>query len=95
MAGKAHICSNNGAQPEYVHDGVNGILVPPGDEHALTDAINLLLNDNATRSRLGSQAKRDFEQNLDYPVFYQKMTDLYCSLLDTAPVVDIDVSTAD
>ena len=35
MAGKAHIASNNGAQPEYVNDGVNGLLVPPGDEKAL------------------------------------------------------------
>lgn len=90
MAGKAHICSNNGAQPEYVHDGVNGLLVPPGDEQALTDAINSLLNDTATRSRMGIQAQKDFEEKLDYPAFYKKMTDLYRSLLDTAPVVEID-----
>ena len=91
MAGKAHICSNNGAQPEYVHDGVNGILVPPGDEQALTNAINLLLNDTATRSRLGTQAQKDFEDHLDYPAFYKKMTDLYRHLLEAAPVVEIDV----
>ena len=95
MAGKAHICSNNGAQPEYVQDGVNGILVPPGDEQALTDAINRLLTDTATRSRMGTQAKKDFEDNLDYPAFYKKMTDLYRNLLETAPVVDIDVPPAE
>jgi glycosyltransferase involved in cell wall biosynthesis len=92
MAGKAHICSNNGAQPEYVHDGVNGLLVPPGDEHALTTAINVLINDTASRSRMGTQAQKDFQDHLDYPTFYQKMTDLYRSLLDTAPVVDIDTA---
>ena len=90
MAGKAHICSNNGAQPEYVRDGVNGILVPPGNEQALTNAINCLLTDTATRSRMGTQAKKDFESNLDYPAFYKKMTDLYSKLLETAPVVEID-----
>ncbi len=90
MAGKAHICSNNGAQPEYVQDGVNGLLVPPGDEQALTTAINLLLNDTATRSRMGAHAQKDFQENLDYPAFYKKMTDLYRKLLETAPVVDID-----
>ena len=95
MAGKAHICSNNGAQPEYVQDGVNGILVSPGDEQALTDAINRLLTDTATRSRMGTQAKKDFEDNLDYPAFYKKMTDLYRNLLETAPVVDIDVPPAE
>ena len=90
MAGKAHICSNNGAQPEYIHDGVNGILVPPGDEQALAGAINQLLNDPASRSRMGAQAQKDFENNLDYPVFYNKMTNLYRSLLKTEPVVEIN-----
>ena len=51
MAGRAHICSNNGAQPEYVKDNVNGLLVPPGDESALTTAINQLINDAAGRRR--------------------------------------------
>ena len=69
MAGKAHICSNNGAQPEYVNDGVNGLLVPPGDERALTTAINTMLNDTASRSRMGTQAQRDFQEKLDYPTF--------------------------
>ena len=91
MAGKAHICSNNGAQPEYVNDGVNGLLVPPGDERALTTAINTMLNDTASRSRMGTQAQRDFQEKLDYPTFYNKMTDLYRSLLQSAPVVDIDI----
>ena len=39
---------------------------------------------------MGTQAQKDFRDNLDYPTFYQKMTDLYRRLLDTAPVVDID-----
>ncbi len=90
MAGKAHICSNNGAQPEYVTDGVNGLLVPPGDEQVLTHAINQLITDTATRSRMGTQAQKDFQSHLDYPNFYQKMTALYRSMLQTAPVVDID-----
>ena len=90
MAGKAHICSDNGAQPEYVIDGVNGLLVPAGDEMALAEAINKLLDDTATRSRLGAQAQHDFQEKLDYPVFYQKMTDLYRQLLKNKPVVNIE-----
>ena len=91
MAGKAHICSDNGAQPEYVHNGVNGLLVPPGDVQALTDAINRLITDTASRSRMGTQAQKDFEDSLDYPVFYKKMTDLYHSLLEKAPVINIAI----
>ena len=92
MAGRAHICSDNGAQPEYVTNGVNGLLVPPGDEEALAQAINQLLNDTATRSRLGSQAQHDFQEKLDYPVFYQKMTELYRQLLENEPVVNIEAA---
>lgn len=90
MAGKAHICSNNGAQPEYVHDGENGLLVPPGDEQALATAINQLINDTASRSRMGTQAQKDFRDNLDYPTFYHKMTDLYRQLLEKDPVITIE-----
>ena len=90
MAGKAHICSDNGAQPEYVTNGVNGLLVPPGDAKALSKAINQLLNEPAMRSRLGVQAQHDFQEKLDYPVFYRKMTDLYRQLLDNEPVVNIE-----
>jgi glycosyltransferase involved in cell wall biosynthesis len=94
MAGKAHIASNNGAQPEYVNDGVNGLLVPPGDERALTMAINQLINDTASRSRMGTQAQKDFQDNLDYPTFYNKMTSLYRRLLEAEPAVHIDVDTS-
>lgn len=91
MAGKAHICSNNGAQPEYVTHGENGLLVPPGDEQAIADAINQLISDPAARSRMGARAQNDFKMHLDYPGFYKKMTDLYRSLLETEPVVDVEL----
>ena len=95
MAGKAHICTNNGAQSEYVHHGVNGLLVAPSDVNALADAINLLITDTATRSRMGVQAQHDFDNNLDYPLFYQKMTDLYRNLLESEPVVEIDTQSGE
>lgn len=90
MAGKAHICSDNGAQPEYVTNGVNGLLVPPGDEKALADAISKLLDETEIRARMGAQAQHDFKKKLDYPVFYKKMTELYRQLLEHEPVVNIE-----
>jgi rhamnosyl/mannosyltransferase len=38
-----------------------GLIVPPRDAEALAQAINLLLTDNATRQRLGAQAKARVE----------------------------------
>jgi hypothetical protein len=40
---------------------------------------------------MGTQAQKDFEDSLDYPVFYKKMTDLYHSLLEKAPVINIAI----
>jgi hypothetical protein len=44
---------------------------------------------------MGTQAQKDFQDNLDYPTFYHKMTDLYRRLLEAAPVIDIDVPSTD
>lgn len=41
---------------EIVRDGVDGVLVPPGDRGALTGALDRLMDDAATRRRLGREA---------------------------------------
>ena len=41
---------------EIIRDGVDGILVPPGDVEGLAGAIDRVLDDPATRSRLGARA---------------------------------------
>jgi glycosyltransferase involved in cell wall biosynthesis len=42
-----------------VRDGENGVVVPPGDERALTGALERLLGDPGLRARLGTAARRD------------------------------------
>lgn len=53
-----------GGVPEAVVDGETGLLVPPGDADAMTEAITRLLTDDALRERLGraaeARARRDF-----------------------------------
>lgn len=41
---------------EIIRDGIDGLLVPPGNVDALADALRQLISDDAKRARLGSHA---------------------------------------
>lgn len=47
-----------GGVPDAVADGETGILVPPGDVDALTEAVGRLLADEPLRLRMGEAARR-------------------------------------
>jgi glycosyltransferase involved in cell wall biosynthesis len=51
------IATSVGGVPEVVHDGDNGLLVPPGDAPALAAAIRRLDEDDALRRRLRDAAR--------------------------------------
>jgi len=57
MAGLAVVATDVGDTAEAVLDGRTGVLVPPGDDGALTDAIRMLLSDPGLRRRLGESAR--------------------------------------
>ena len=80
--GKPIITTNNGAQPEYVRDMENGLLVKPNNVEQLAEAIKTLVNDRELTHRMGRQAKRDFDTHLNYDTFYEKITSLYSQLLN-------------
>jgi glycosyltransferase involved in cell wall biosynthesis len=60
-AGLAIITTRVGGIPETVEDGVEAVLVDPGDHAALADAIHNLLHDEDRRRRLGRAARRRYE----------------------------------
>ena len=47
------VATRAGGIPEIVEDGVNGLLVPARDHHALAEAIVRALKDPASRQRMG------------------------------------------
>ncbi len=53
------------ALPEIVEDGVNGRLVPPEDPSALAAALRSLVEDPATRRRLGTAGIRRIAEGWD------------------------------
>lgn len=57
-AGCPVVASAVGGVPDLVVDGVNGLLVPPGDPHALALAMDRVMRDRELAARL-SQAARE------------------------------------
>ena len=52
-AGKPVVATKVGAIPELVHDGQNGILVPPDNVTAMATAIALILQDSESYEQVG------------------------------------------
>lgn len=53
------VASRAGGNPEVVEDGKNGLLVPPGDAHALADAVIALLDDPVFAQMCVKEAGKD------------------------------------
>jgi glycosyltransferase involved in cell wall biosynthesis len=51
--------------PELVTDGVSGLLVPPGDDAALADALASLAADPELRARLGAAGRETVLREFD------------------------------
>lgn len=76
-AARPQICSPNGAQSEYLEDGVSAIFVPPADAAALAEAMRRLASDPQLRAEIGQAARRQYLKNLSWEAFIPKLTDIY------------------
>ena len=56
------VASATGGIPSLIDDGVNGLLVPPGDAERLAMAIDRLASNPGLRRRLGEQARTRVER---------------------------------
>lgn len=74
--GKPVIASCIGAIPELIDDGLNGILVPPGNADKLAEAILDLTNNAELSKSIGNKAKQKI--NKSYPL--RNMIDSYDDL---------------
>ncbi len=77
--GRPIICSDNGAQPEYITHGKEGILVPPHDAERLAAEMRRLARSAETRQAIGAAARQRFEEELAWPRFIGQLYPLYLS----------------
>ena len=79
-AGRAVVATRVGGNRELIQDGVNGLLVPPGDSRALAAAIRTLATDPSLAVRLGAAARRSVADRYSLSAMTQRFTEFYRSL---------------
>ena len=71
------IATNVGGIPELISNNITGLLVPPENPEAMTDAINKLLSDNNTKQKLSKNAFKFINKNFSWDVLIEKYIKLY------------------
>jgi glycosyltransferase involved in cell wall biosynthesis len=80
---RAVVGSGVGGIPDVVVDGETGVLVPPGDEGALADALVRVLSDRGLAERLGAGGRKRVERWLVTPEEYaRRVRDLVERVID-------------
>lgn len=84
QSGIAVAASSCDGIPEDLTDLEDALLVPPGNAHALADALERLLTDAALRARLAAAGRRTFERRFSADAFSQQLGALYEELWTSA-----------
>lgn len=80
-AGRAVLATSVGALPELVRQGLDGLLVAPGDAAAMGDAMCLLQAQPAMLQKMGNSGRERALERFDLPAMVQAYTQLYEQVL--------------
>ena len=78
--GKPVIASRTLGMADTLQDGVNGVLVPPGDVHAMREAIEVLVRNHDLARKLGAQARCDVESSLTLDHWVDNISRVICAV---------------
>jgi glycosyltransferase involved in cell wall biosynthesis len=79
-AGRAVVATEVGGVPDAVVNGSTGLLVRPGDDKAMADALLRILADAALREQLGAAASRYAREHYHASVVLRALESLYVDL---------------
>jgi glycosyltransferase involved in cell wall biosynthesis len=90
--GKPVIAADSGGMPDFVDDGVTGIIVPIGDHNALVAALIRLIDDSALCERMGQAGRRRYLERHTPDRIADLHDDLNLRLLADRPGVGLHVA---
>ena len=73
------VASRIGGIPDIVEDGISGLLVPAGDEAALTTALARLLAEPALARRLGDAGRQRVRARFSWETIIRRWKDVYAA----------------
>ena len=82
--GKAIVATRVGGIPEFISDGVTGLLVPANDSDALADRIKQVIQEPDLRIRLEKNGLASVEHSYDYRVVIERYESLFHNLIEEA-----------
>lgn len=74
------IATSVGGIPEFIEDGINGLLIPPGDIKTLAEKITVLINDKPLRDKMGSENLIKARSIFDVKVIVKELDQIYQEL---------------
>ncbi|MCW5620730.1 MAG: glycosyltransferase [Burkholderiales bacterium] len=83
-AGLPIVATNVGGVPEVVRNGLNGILTPPEDGHALAQALAILAEDRRQASIMGQAGRREYLDRFTLANMISKTESVYAQALAEA-----------
>jgi glycosyltransferase involved in cell wall biosynthesis len=86
VAGRSVVASRIGGLVDLVLDGETGILTPPGDASALTDALARLLDDVSLRTRMGQHGRQRAEQMFSESAVVPRLEQIYREVVEQTNV---------
>ncbi len=81
-AGLPVVASNVGGLPEVVTDGENGLLIPPKDPQALSQALERLMEKPDFAKVLGEKARCHMEENFSLERLGREMNEIYGEVIE-------------
>jgi glycosyltransferase involved in cell wall biosynthesis len=78
---KPVVASRVGGIPDLIDQGINGLLVRPGDARELADALEKVLSDKGLARKLGREGRKRIKDQFSADVMVQSIEKLYRELL--------------